>query len=214
MIKVLAYFITWNYDRFIFRLFDSKDDIYDDAKLLKDIFDLQYKINKYIGFCHNPMFAFEKYYQNFVYQVLAIWEENDEEFNKIASNYVFNPKITAKISQEIVKSDNDLSHKIWKLISHLDNPLYMESFVNVTNLKKLIPYIELNIVSAIILPKFYVSNNNTDVDKVYAKELVQLVIDNFPSKIVEHLKAALETWASNRLIAIGSVKQHVFLTFW
>ena len=90
----------------------------------------------------------------------------------------------------------------------------MESFVNVTNIKKLIPYIELNIVSAIILPKFYISNNNTDVDKVYAKELVQLVIDNFPSKIVEHLKAALETWASNRLIAIGSVKQHVFLTFW
>lgn len=143
---------------------------------------------------------FSIYYTSFVTQLWKITELYEDWDKSTIALYVFHPKVAKITNQlllkncEITKADSekfekdersDLSSKIalksspsdirsqiWNLISHLSNPSYLDSFINVANIVYLSDHID---ISQQVL-KLWDSNRHTNVELKYARAVSELIL--------------------------------------
>jgi len=141
-------------------------------------------------------------------------EIQEIEDKKVLAESIFSAEFW-KITQEEILSQSDVGKQIASMIEVVQNPVTFERVLNIHTIDLFIQHLQYKLprVEAIILKKFYDSQTNTFVKKQYAKKLNEIILKYFKSNRIQHLTRALEVWGSKRLIAIGSIKQHEFLTY-
>ena len=146
--------------------------------------------------------------------MVSLIDTADEDIKELISHSIYSSTVFS-ITEKIIIKACPLSDKICALIQNVKDQILIEKSLSIHSISRLIPYLQdkLRIVERVVLDKFYDSQSNTDVSKLYAKELFNIIKDNFTNSTSDHLSRALEVWGSKRLIAIGSIRQHEFLTY-
>ena len=134
----------------------------------------------------------------------------DIEEKEAISQCVYSKEILG-VTKELIIQGNE---KIARMVEGVRDLVGLERVIDTRTLGRLVGYLEDRKEQVErVIERVYDVQGYTDVSKGCAKEMVEVVNKWFSDRAELHLEKALRVWGSRRLIAIGSIRQHEFLTY-